>query len=168
MKRITTIMAIAVSMVLLSSCSEDFLTKQPKGSTTENVFYNEKGVEALVVGSYGMIGGGNIGWGASIQNWTFGSIASDDAYKGSEITDQVPANDIERWSVQSVNNYPAEKWAQTIGRGVDRTNKTLRIINIAIEQGELDEATANSYRAEVRFLRALNNFEARLVFGDYI
>lgn len=115
-----------------------------------------------------MIGGGNIGWGASIQNWTFGSIASDDAYKGSEITDQVPANDIERWSVQSVNNYPAEKWAQTIGRGVDRTNKTLRIINIAIEQGELDEATANSYRAEVRFLRALNNFEARLVFGDYI
>jgi hypothetical protein len=161
-------MVIAITLALLNSCSEDFLTKEPKGSTSENVFYNEKGVEALVVGCYGMIGGGNIGWGASIQNWTFGSIASDDAYKGSEITDQVPANDVERWSVQSVNNYPAEKWAQTIGRGVDRTNKTLRIINIAIEQGNMDEATANKYRAEVRFIRALNNFEARLVFGDYI
>src|SRR5690606_5174559 len=51
---------------------------------------------------------------------------------------------------------------------LDRTNKTLRIINIAIEQGNMDEATANKYRAEVRFIRALNNFEARLVFGDYI
>lgn len=168
MKKIAIIMVITVSMAFLKSCSEDFLTKEPKGATTENVFYDEKGVQALVVGSYGMIGGGNIGWGASIQNWAFGSIASDDAYKGSEITDQVPANDIERWSVQSVNNYPAEKWAQTIGRGVDRTNKTLRIINIAIEQGNMEEATANGYRAEVRFLRALNNFEARLVFGDYI
>jgi hypothetical protein len=168
MKKISIIMVIAITLALLNSCSEDFLTKEPKGSTSENVFYNEKGVEALVVGCYGMIGGGNIGWGASIQNWTFGSIASDDAYKGSEITDQVPANDVERWSVQSVNNYPAEKWAQTIGRGVDRTNKTLRIINIAIEQGNMDEATANKYRAEVRFIRALNNFEARLVFGDYI
>lgn len=168
MKKLSMIMAFAFILAIINSCSEDFLTKTPKGSTSENVFYNEKGVDALVVGCYGMIGGGNIGWGASIQNWTFGSIASDDAYKGSEITDQVPANDIERWSVQPVNNYPAEKWAQTIGRGVDRTNKTLKIINIAVEQGNMDEATANKYRAEVRFIRALNNFEARLVFGDYI
>ena len=40
-----------------------------------------------------------VSWGASITNWTYGSAASDDAYKGSEITDQVPVNEIERWEV---------------------------------------------------------------------
>ncbi len=168
MKKLSIIMVTFLFMTISFSCSEEFLTKAPLGASTENVFYSEKGIDGLLTGTYGTIGGGNIGWGASIQNWTFGSIASDDAYKGSEITDQVPANDIERWEVQSVNNYPAEKWRQCIGYGVDKANKTLRIINITLEAGTITEATANKFRAEARFLRALYNFEAWLVFGNYI
>ena len=168
MKKLLIIVVTFLFMAIPYSCSDDFLTKEPLGASTENVFYSEKGIDGLLTGTYGTIGGGNIGWGASIQNWTFGSIASDDAYKGSEITDQVPANDIERWAVQSVNNYPAEKWRQCIGYGVDKANKTLKIIKITEEAGTITAATADKYRAEARFLRALYNFEARLVFGDYI
>jgi len=164
-------MAVMVLLALFNSCSEDFLTKTPMGSTSENVFYDEKGIDALLVGTYAMVTGSSlwqVSWGASIQNWTYGSVASDDAYKGSEITDQVPVNEIERWEVMPTNNYPADKWRLNIGMGVDRANKTLRIINATEEQGTIDAATADRFRAEVRFLRGLFNFESWLVFGNYI
>lgn len=164
-------MVTALFMTMFYSCSEDFLTKTPLGSTSENVFYDAKGIDALLIGTYAMVPGSSlwdISWGASIQNWTYGSAASDDAYKGSEVTDQVPVNDIERWEVQSTNNYPADKWKLCIGMGVDRANKTMKVINATEAEGTITADAANKFKAEARFLRALFNFEARLVFGDYI
>ena len=163
MKKLYITLVSVLFVTMFYSCSEDFLTKTPLGSTSENVFYDAKGIDALLTGAYGTIGGGNIGWGASIQNWTFGSAASDDAYKGSEITDQVPANDIERWEVQPTNNYPAEKYRQVIGYGADKVNKTLVILRKSEEDGTVTTAEATEFRAELRFLRALYYFEGRLV-----
>lgn len=155
-------------MAISYSCSDAFLDKAPLGSTSENVFYSEKGINALLTGTYGMVKGSalwTVSWGASIQNWTYGSVASDDAYKGSEVGDQAIVNEIERWEVQTTNNYPAEKWRLNIGMGVNRANITLNVIN---KTEGLSEATAKKYRAEARFLRGLFNFEAWLVFGDKI
>ncbi len=171
MKKLTIIMVTTLFLTMSYSCSDEFLTKAPLGATSENVFYNEKGIDALLVGTYGMVKGSalwTVSWGASIQNWTYGSAASDDAYKGSEITDQDPVNYIEKWDVATNNGYPADKWRLCIGMGVDRANKTIRVIKKTLEEGTITEATANKYLAEARFLRGLFNFEARLVFGDYI
>lgn len=164
-------MVISILLTMSYSCSESFLEKAPLGATSENVFYDAKGIDALLIGTYAMVGGSSlwdISWGASIQNWTYGSAASDNAYKGSELTDQVPVNDIERWEVQPTNGYPANKWKLCFGMGVDRANKTLKVINATEEAGTITAEKANSYRAEAKFLRALFNFEAWLVFGDYI
>lgn len=164
-------MVIAILLTMSYSCSEEFLTKEPPGSTSENVFYDAKGIDALLIGTYAMVGGSSlweISWGASIQNWTYGSAASDDAYKGSEFTDQVVVNDIERWEVLPSNNYPGDKWKWAFGMGIDRANKTLRVINGTEEAGTITADEAAGFRAQARFLRALFYFEARLVFGDYI
>jgi starch-binding outer membrane protein, SusD/RagB family len=83
-----------------------------------------------------------VSWGASIQNWTYGSAASDDAYKGSEVTDQVPVNDIERWEVTPTNGYPADKWRLNIGMGVDRANKTIKVINKSLTDGTITQQQA--------------------------
>lgn len=166
MKRLSKIMAMMLVLAIAFSCSEDFLDKQPLGSTSENVFYTDKGVNALLIGTYGMVSGSalwTVSWGASIQNWTYGSAASDDAYKGSEVGDQIPVNEIERWEVPTTNNYPAEKWRLNIGMGVNRANIVLNVIDKTENL-----ANADRYRAEARFLRALFNFEAWLVFGDRI
>ena len=171
MKKLKIILAAFILASMGYSCSEEFLTKEPLGSTSENVFYNAKGINALLTGTYSMVRGSSlwdISWGASIQNWTYGSVASDDAYKGSEITDQTPVNDIERWEVTPTNGYCADKWKLNIGMGVDRANKTMRIINQSEKDGKITAAEASKFRAEARFLRGLFNFEARLVFGDYI
>ncbi|AHW58728.1 Starch-binding associating with outer membrane [Draconibacterium orientale] len=171
MKKLSILMVVVFLLTMSYSCSEEFLTKEPPGSLSENQLYSADGIEALMIGTYAMVGGSSlweISWGASIQNWTYGSIASDDAYKGSELTDQSPANDIEHWVVQSTNNYPADKWQWALGMGVDRANKTLRIIDLVESEGGITSDDANAYRAETRFLRALFYFEARLVFGDYL
>ena len=171
MKKLTIIVATIMLLAMSNSCSDEFLTKVPLGSTSENVFYTAKGIDALLTGTYAVVRGSSlweVSWGASIQNWTYGSAASDDAYKGSEITDQVPVNDIEKWAVPTNNGYPADKWRLTIGMGVDRANKTLKVIKITEDAKTITAEQAKKFRAEVRFLRALFNFEARLVFGDYI
>ena len=158
-------------LILVKSCSEDFLTKEPPGSAAGTVFYDEKGIDALLIGTYAIVPGSSlwqVSWGASIQNWTYGSAASDDAYKGSEEGDQAPVNDIERWRVQSTNNYPADKWQLTLGMGVFRANEALKVVAEAEELGNITADQANNFRGQLRFLRALFNFEARLVFGDYI
>ncbi len=167
MKKLSIILASVLLLAISYSCSEDFLDKQPLGSSSETFFYNEKGINALLIGAYGAVGGSSlwqVSWGASIQNWTYGSAASDDAYKGSEITDQIPVNEIERWEVATTNNYPADKWMLTLGMGVNRVNEVLNIISLT----ELDPAVEERFIAEARFLRALFNFEAWLVFGDRI
>ncbi|MCX6262245.1 MAG: RagB/SusD family nutrient uptake outer membrane protein [Bacteroidia bacterium] len=138
MKKLSIIMTTIFFMVMIYSCSESFLEKAPLGSTSENVFYDAKGIDALLTGTYAMVKGSalwTVSWGASIQNWTYGSVASDDAYKGSEITDQNTVNEIERWEVTTTNNYPAEKWRLCIGMGVDRANKTLKVIKTTEDAG---------------------------------
>jgi starch-binding outer membrane protein, SusD/RagB family len=171
MKKLIIILVTTWVLTMSYSCSDEFLTKAPLGSTSENVFYSEKGIDALLTGTYGMIKGSalwTVSWGASIQNWSYGSAASDDAYKGSEITDQVPVNEIERWEVTTTNNYPADKWRLCLGMGVDRANKTLKVIKKCQTDKIITDAVATQFMAETRFLRALFYFEARLVFGDYI
>ncbi|KJF45414.1 RagB/SusD family nutrient uptake outer membrane protein [Draconibacterium sediminis] len=171
MKKLSILMVIVFLLTMSYSCSEEFLTKEPPGSTSENVFYDATGIDALLIGTYAMVGGSSlweISWGASIQNWTYGSAASDDAYKGSEEGDQTPVNDIERWQVQTTNGYPSNKWQWAFGMGVDRANKTIKVINKTEEDGTITADEATQFRAQARFLRALFYFEARLVFGDYI
>jgi len=166
MKKLSIISGMLL-MTLFISCSKSFLDQVPQGSTADNVFYNEKGVNSLLTGTYAMVPGSalwTVSWGASITNWTYGSVASDDAYKGSEKTDQIPINEIEQWQVSTTNNYPAEKWCLCIGMGVNRANITLN----AISKTTLPDATTKELVAETRFLRGLFYFESWLVFGDKI
>jgi starch-binding outer membrane protein, SusD/RagB family len=168
--------ALSVSILMLTlisatSCSDEFLTREPPGSTSEAIFCNEKGINALIIGTYAMVPGSSlweVSWGASIQNWTYGSVASDDAYKGSESTDSSPANEIEKWQTRSTNVFILDKWKLTLGMGVFRANQALKIVQKAQKLGNISGVQAGRFSAELRFLRGLFNFEARLIFGDYV
>jgi len=168
MKKLSIIMASVFLMAISFSCADSFLDKKPLGSTSEDVFYSEKGVSALLTGAYSMVKGSalwSVSWGASITNWTYGSVASDDAGKGSYIGDQIPVNEIEQWNVSTTNNYPADKWLLNIGMGVNRCNI---VLNVITKTPTLAAATATEFKAEARFLRGMYYFESWLVFGDKI
>ena len=57
MKKLSIIMVMMLLLTISFSCSEEFLTKEPMGVTSENVFYDAKGIDALLTGTYSMIRG---------------------------------------------------------------------------------------------------------------
>ena len=96
----------------------------------------------------------------------WGSVTSDDAYKGSEASDQPPINDIEayHWGTADAEGYLNVKWKHEY-EGVNRANSTLRAL-AGIPPVSIDAAVANSIRGEAIFLRAHYHFENWLVFGN--
>ncbi len=169
MKKVKYLVLMTMMTSFVLSCSEDFLNKAPLGVTSENIFYDAKGINALLVGTYAMVGGKgdtyenwDITWGASVTNWTFGAIAGGDAYKGSTETDQNPINEIERWDIQTTNGYAADKWKWYL-KGVTRANGVLKVLN---GTKGLTTEQSTEFEAETRFLRGWFNFEAWLVFKN--
>jgi starch-binding outer membrane protein, SusD/RagB family len=152
-----------VLATLMLSCSDEFLVKEPCGVPAETIFNNEKGLDALLIGTYAIISGSalwDVTWGASATNWLYGSVASDDAYKGAEYGD--PMSVFERWDVHTSNNLVAEKW-KWVFMGVTRANEVLRIHRMTEGLTPVREA---EIEAEARFLRAFFNTEGYLVFKN--
>src|SRR5919106_3077632 len=107
------------------SC-KDFLEAGPQGTLDDQTLANRVGVEGSLVAAYRMLDwsngvGGDWGWAAS--NWVWGSVTSDDAYKGSEAQDQPDINDIEayHWETANAERYLNDKWRGAY-EGVVRAN----------------------------------------------
>jgi hypothetical protein len=148
------------------SCKKDFLNIPPVGSLNPSIMANQQGVEGLLVGAYatldGYPGNGDGGWGSAISNWSLGSVAADDAYKGSTPDDQPDVVPIETWATLPTNSYISGKW-QNCYYGVQRANDVLRILPLA-KDIPADEVTGIT--AEARFIRGFQMFELKKVFNN--
>jgi starch-binding outer membrane protein, SusD/RagB family len=156
---------LLILLIMTSSCADEFLVKEPYGIPAETVFNNEKGLDALLIGTYGIVSGSvlwEVSWGASVTNWHFGSAASDDAYVGSESTDATSSYEVETWAVSPTFNWVSDKW-KWMFMGVTRANEVLRLLGMT---DGLAPARAAEIEAEARFLRAFFNTEGYLVFKN--
>lgn len=153
---------LIITLYFVTSCSDKWLELTPIGSSSENIFYNEKGLNALLTGTYGVIHRSEGTTSGSASNDTFGSMASDDTYKGSNLGDQTPLNSIERWEVMTDNEYVRGKW-HYVFQGVTRANEVLRILKLTTD---IDPDKAIQIEAEAKFLRAFYNFQGYLVFKN--
>jgi len=164
-----TILATAV----LYGC-KDFLStaSEPQGTLDATTLANRTGVEGSLIAAYRTLDctdatSGN--WGCAVSNWVFGSVASDDSYKGSSSTDQPPINDIEgyHWGTPSADQYLNQKW-QIAYEGVVRANSTLRLLKqvVAASPTEYSPTEANQVAGEAIFLRAHYHFEAYRMWGN--
>src|SRR5688572_635184 len=153
---------------------ENFLTEAavPQGTLDEGTLANKAGVEGNLIAAYRALDwnngvGGN--WGSAASNWVWGSVTSDDAYKGSEPDDQPNINDIEAyfWSTARSEVYLSEKWRASY-EGVVRSNATLRLLAavVAANPNEIPAADASSIEGEALFLRAHFHFEAWRMWGN--
>lgn len=162
------IISIGLSVtILLSSCGDDFLGKDPQGSIGGEAIANETGVELLVIGSYAALAARTDGYEpyqASPFNWTFGGIYGGDANKGSDPGDQATVNEIELYNTLSTNVYLASKWGWTYN-AVKRVNLSIQTMAKAEDMSEVKKELR---LGELKFLRALFYFESVRVFGPYI
>jgi hypothetical protein len=173
MKRYKLFMVAALTGfgVLLNSCSEDFLQKNPQGALAESVLASVDGIEALLIGAYAEVDGlaswdaGDM-WRSTTTNWVYGDVYADDAYKGSDVGDQPTIVPIERYEHDSQNPYFNTKWLAMYD-GISRCNDIVRILNEAVGNGSVDATLQNNVLAEVSFLRAFFHLELIKMF-DYV
>ena len=167
-KSIFSTMAVALLLTMSYACKDTFLDTLPTGAGSDVMLANEKGVNMLLIGAYAALDGQINGddwasWSASVSNWIWGDVASDDATKGSDLNDQNPIVPIENYSVVSSNPYIENKWSFNYA-GISRANDVLKIM--AKCNPALPDATQTSIKAQVLFIRAYIHFELKRVFNN--
>lgn len=155
----------------LYSC-KDFLEATPQGSLDAITLANQTGVEGALIAAYRALDWNNgVGgdWGNTASNWVWGSVTSDDAYKGSEATDQPNITDLElyNWTTAQADEYLNDAWTG-LYEGINRANSALSLLASVLENspGEISDAQAQSIRGEALFLRAHYHFEAWNMWGN--
>jgi len=152
--------------LLHSSCSEDFLTKYPPQTLSDVNMANERGVEGLLTGAYAMVRGGGL-WGSAMgTDYVYGSGASDDTYKGSELTDTPDYNRIETYTASPATGFLAERW-EVPYNGVFRCNTTLRLLKATQTSNHpIPAERAKQIEAEAKYLRAWYHFTLNKTFKN--
>lgn len=153
-------------------CS-DFLenSSAPQGTLDQGSLATSSGVEGTLIGAYRALDcttRTNANWGCAASNWVWGSVASDDSYKGSDGSDQPPINDIEgyHWGTPNAESYLNTKWSQ-VYEGIVRANSALRLLRqvVAAQPTAMSAADVAGIEGEALFLRAHYHFEAWRMWG---
>lgn len=165
-------MHVGVALAILSAATlygcKDFLSSAatPQGTLDEETLANAVGVEGMLIGAYRELDCNNDtgAWGCAVSNWVWGSVTSDDAYKGSEATDQPNIDQIEEfhWTTPQSQDYLNQKWG-AVYEGVSRANSTLRLLRKV--RSQLEVVDAKGIEGEAIFLRAHYHFEAFRLWG---
>jgi hypothetical protein len=167
MRKISTIFTGCLLMgTIMVACKDEFLDQPPQGTFSEDVLKTQNGIEGVLIGAYSLLDG--VGtttdnpWRMTASNWTFGSVASDESYKGSDPGDQPEINQMERFEVLPNNGYLNAKWT-TVYDAISRSNNVLQLLPDVLD---ISDADKTRIEAEARFLRAHYHFEAKKVWNN--
>jgi len=156
-----------VALTLTYSCKK-LLTQPVTGYLSGAVLASKAGLDGLLIGAYSMLDGytntSGTEWEAGIDNWIYGGVGADDAFKGSNTTDQPTAAPIENHSLDPSNEYISEKWA-AFYTAVQRANDVIREVPL-IKDGSVSASYGAEAIAEAKFLRGVFHFELAKMFRN--
>lgn len=170
MKRRYVYMSLLTASLLFGSCGKDFLDKSPQGQLHEDQIISGEGVEALLLGAYGIMNGNVNGtwgnYGPAPSQWVFGELTSDNAHKGSDGSDQPALDLVETYATAPTNDQVLAMW-QVYYEGVLRCNNTLKLLRQDQEGlGEISAERAVEIEAEAKMLRGHYYFFMWRVFKN--
>jgi len=165
--------AVILGVGSLYGC-KDFLADAaaPQGTLNESTLSNKAGVEGTLISTYRSLDYTN-GVGGSqasaASNWVWGSVVSDDAYRGSESSDATAVNDIEayHWGTADAESWNKDKWLADF-EGIVRANATIRLLKTVAKDKptEISAADQKGIEGEATFLRAHYHFDAWRMYGN--
>lgn len=155
---------ISISLIFIS-CSDDFLNVEPRGVLSSENVTSAENVESLVIAAYSALG--NEWQVAPLQYyWAYGSVRSDDAYKGGgSRNDNLRLDQYESY-FQTQADQGSDRWLPWTWEGhyrsISRANFAISVINKIPD----DEFENKSVRlAELKFLRAHAHFMLKILFN---
>jgi len=165
MKKIITTIFITSGILFFNSCKKQ-LDYKPTGvlSSADLASPTPDQVEGLVTAAYAGIGNGDM-IGPIYSNWAYGSVRSDDAYKGGGGTGDVGEIDaMEHYNLvtPSMDAFVSRTW-KNLFKSIGRANVALRAVN------SLTDASFPNKKiriAELKFLRAHSYFTMKLLYKN--
>ncbi len=152
-------------MIMTIGCTK-FFDVAPQGVASEKLLQSKAGVNAVLIGAYSLldgVGAGNTSWHGAVDNWVFGGVASDDAYKGTDAGDQPEQSFIEQYSWIADNTHFRGKW-QAVYDGIARSNEAIQFAQ-SPDVKDMSDAEKKAAVAEARFLRGHYHFEAKKMWN---
>src|SRR5215212_7080757 len=124
------IIAIITSGLLIFSSCKKVLDYTPEGVLSSDDLTSPAAVEGLVTAAYAAIGNGDM-IGPIYSNWAYGSVRSDDAYKGGGGTGDIGEVDaIEHYNLvtPTMDAFVFRTW-KNLFKSIGRANVALRAVN---------------------------------------
>ncbi|RFM26771.1 RagB/SusD family nutrient uptake outer membrane protein [Deminuibacter soli] len=162
MKKRTTIY-ISAALLMLASCKKA-LDYTPAGVLSSADLTSATAAEGLVTAAYAAIGNGDP-IGPIFSKWAYGSVRSDDAYKGGGGTgDQVEVDQMEHYNTvtPTMGIYINRTWTNYY-KSISRANVGLRAVN-ALSEDVLPKKKVR--QAELRFLRGHSFFSLKQLYKN--
>ncbi|SDF05409.1 Starch-binding associating with outer membrane [Pricia antarctica] len=164
MKNYKLIILVILSAHLLLSCSDTFLEYEPEGALSSESVATADNVEALVTAAYAGIANDQIS-GPLTHMWVYGSVRSDDSYKGGGGRGDVNIVDhYEQYNLtvpDDGGDMAPATWTNFY-KAISRANFALSVIN---DLSEADVPNKTARQAELRFLRGHSHFMLKLLFN---
>lgn len=151
------------AILLLGACKKQ-LDYTPTGVLSSTDLTTTEAAEGLVTAAYAGIGNGDM-IGPIYSNWVYGSVRSDDAYKGGGGTGDVGEVDaLEHYNLvtPSMGAFVSRTW-QNLFKSISRANVALRAVNAFSDAAYPQKKTRI---AELRFLRAHSYFTMKLLYKN--
>ncbi|MBP6460686.1 MAG: RagB/SusD family nutrient uptake outer membrane protein, partial [Crocinitomicaceae bacterium] len=164
MKKYNKIVISCMSIFLLASCSSEFLEYEPTGVLSSVNVATAENAESLVTAAYAAIGNDEM-VGPITHQWVYGSVRSDDAYKGGGGRGDVDVIDrYEQYNttIADYGDWMTPKTWTNHYKAISRANFALSVIN-SIPDADYPEKKVR--QAELRFLRAHSHFMLKLLFN---
>ena len=150
------------ALMLVVSCSDDFLEVAPTGSLADAQVGTKAGIEGLLIGTYSALNGvfGNRFEGPN--HWVTGSVVGGEANKGTDAGDYSTINPVQRYEVDPTSGDLFNLWR---GRyeGVSRANGVLRALANATDVSGADAARIEG---EAKMLRGHFYFDLKKHFNS--
>lgn len=160
------LIVITASFLLLSACSNNFLSEEPTGELTQTQIQDSTNVEGLVVSAYSVLNGqfddASNAYNSPASNWSFGDVVSDDAYKGGGGTgDQNNIDQMEIFNTRPTNVDVLRKWL-ALYEGVRRANTAIQVLE---KTNKISPSLKKERIAEMHFLRGHFFFELKKIYN---
>ena len=159
--RTAKVFALCLAVGALVAC-DSTLDETPTGNLSGDQLATPDRVESLVTSTYAALGNGH--WTASTYTdpWPWGSVRSDNAYKGGgSVADQGEYNNYEQFSSVRPDLGKADQFWFESYKGISRANLALEKM-AELSEEEFPEKTTR--QAEVRFIRGHFYFVLKVMF----
>lgn len=156
------IIGVLVSFLFVS-CDKEFLEYEPEGVLSNENVATADNAESLVVAAYAGIANDEM-IGPLTHQWVYGSVRSDDAYKGGggrSDVDVVDRYEQYNLTIPDFGDWMAPRTWTNYYKAISRANFALTVIN---DIPDAEYANKTLRQAELRFLRAHSHFMLKLLF----